>query len=132
MAKKKTLDMRQPIDLSDVSRETLLNRAVWLEQMMLTQGWQLMEAIMAENIKRLEGQIITKSDGMTKFSEAEVDELRMQHAQMTQLLEKPAQLVAQFRGEQKIGATSDYDPYQSSTDKGVERERVQAGTLTSE
>jgi hypothetical protein len=134
MAKKQTqpeVQLHTKFNLADISTEQRLRHAELLEHMTLTAGWQLMKQILEGNLSVIEKAILTKRDPVTGavMTEAETDQLRMQHAQIDQLIRKPEELIKLFRAEQKVGATGSYDPYQRSTDMREERKITDARSL---
>lgn len=108
----KVIDLSQPYDLVNVSPTRLREYASYLEAMVLSPGWKLMEAVLNANLAVLAEQIINKSeiDG-TLLTDADVELLRVQHAQIKQLLKKPQMLIDQYGGKNKPSVMAEYDPY---------------------
>lgn len=106
------IDLSQPFDLVNVTPARLKEYAAYLEQMIVTPGWKLMEAVLNANIEVLGEQIISKADvAGTQLTDADVELLRVQHAQIKQLLKKPSVLIAQYKGDNRPSTMAEYDPY---------------------
>ena len=124
-----TLDFHQSFDLGNVTLESRKQYAHYLKELLASAGWKLMKQILEGNLAIIEKTIVTKIDVVRSVTleEKELDELRVQHAQITQLLEKPHELIRQFEGEERRPVTSDYDPYRH----GVlpDKSREGAGSL---
>ena len=128
-----TLDLHQSFDLGNVTLEARVQYAQYLKDLTASAGWKLMKQILEGNLSIIEKTIVTKVDvvrGVT-LEEKELDELRVQHAQITQLLEKPFDLIKQFEGEERRPVTSDYDPYSHGfmSDKSREGSRSLTDTI---
>lgn len=80
--------------------------------MVNTAGWALLKQITEGNIELLELSIIEGVDSHTgeKMSEEEVDEARRRRAIMKEIIEKPQQLIDQFKRHADIEVPT-YDPY---------------------
>jgi hypothetical protein len=124
------MDLSKPFDLSDTSRETLEGYASFLKAMIASAGWKLMEQVLEGNKSVLEKQIVLKTDGYsgTVLSNEEIDELRIQHAQISQLLRMPHSLIKQYSQDEQPKAGIEYDPYSSST--GSEELVVNAAVMS--
>ena len=123
------MDLSQPFNLTNVSGETLKAYCLYLEQMLVSPGWKLMEHVLEGNMALLERQIVTKREALTAriLSDAEVDKLRDQHQIVEELLQKPKQLIEKY-GEKKAGIPApEYDPYQS-VPEGTERVETLSNT----
>lgn len=102
------------------------NYAVYVANMLESTGWQIMKQIMEDNLKQLEEQIVSKIDEEGKMmEEEEVDLIRVQYAQIKQLLVKPQQLIDAFSGQPKIGIMPELDAYAKSKEG-----QQYAGTLS--
>ena len=125
-----TLDLHQSFDLGNVTMESRKQYAHYLKELTMSAGWKLMKQILEGNLALIERTIITKYDIArgVQLDEKELDEYRVQHAQMSQLLEKPHELIRQFEGEERHQVTSDYDPY--SHGKVADKSREGARSLT--
>lgn len=117
--KAKTIELHTEFDLGTINTETRKLYAAYLTEMLSTNGWRLMETILKSNLAVIEKAIITKMDPVTNkvMTDQEVDEYRIQHTQLDTLLKKPAELVAQFAGAEKVGVVFSYDPYQQAIRK---------------
>lgn len=131
MKKKREPQLHDKFELGEITTEMRTTYAELLEQMTMTAGWKLMVQILEGNLSIIEKAVLTKRDPVTAktMTEAEVDELRMQHAQIDQLLNKPAELISKFRAEKNIGETGSYDPYQRSADIREERKMTSVRSL---
>lgn len=114
----KVIDMSQPYDLVNVSPTRLREYASYLEAMVISPGWKLMEAVLNANLGVLAEQIINKAevDG-TVLTDSDVELLRVQHAQIKQLLKKPQILIDQYGGKLKPSTMQEYDPYSKPGEK---------------
>lgn len=136
MAKKNTQpekELHAPFELSDVSRETAKVYAEHLANMVLSQGWLLMEQILKGNCARIERIIITRMEPEThaKLSEAELDEYRIQLNQIERLIQHPHDLIKQYKAVEEP-VTKTYDPYAASTDRRELQRSEVVRTLTDE
>jgi len=107
----KKLDLSQPLhELGQTIEERQLVTA-HLYQLKSNVGWKILEQVMDDNLQVLASQIVdkVKSDG-TVLTDAEVDELRIQHAQIKQLKAMPDVLIEQFK-PREAGQEIQYDPY---------------------
>lgn len=107
------LDLHQPFDLADVSQETLTSYAFYLKEMTNSAGWKLMVQVLEGNLAILERQIVRKKEILTNkpLTEEEVDRLRDQHEILTELINKPKELIEQYSvPPEQLGSPS-YDPY---------------------
>lgn len=123
------LDLSKPFDLSDVRKETLATYAGYLASMVTGSGWKLLEQILKENLVVIEQQIITKAsiEGGA-LDEKSVDELRVQHAQIKQLLKTPYDLIKKFGKQPGQQPQMEFDPYSRS---GMKDEFIiNASTMT--
>lgn len=112
----------QSIDLTKMDRETMKSYAAHLEVMLASAGWKLLETVLKANLEVLTEQIVSKvNTGGEPLTDADVEILRVQYAQIRQLLDKPRTLITQFHGKPNIGHTAEYDPYQKA---GVKSEFV--------
>lgn len=109
----KQLDLHKPFDLTDVSDETLQSYVSYLEQMLIHPGWKLMTQVLEGNLQVLERQIISKRQILTNnvLSDQEVDSLRDQHEILTELMEKPQELINRYKKDKDIIQSPNYDPY---------------------
>lgn len=109
----KHLDLSKPFDLTDVSPETLESYAFYLKEMLNSGGWKLMEQVLEGNMSLLEKQIVSKRDIETsiELDEEAVDLLRVQHAQIVQLINTPRKLIKQYGKPEDVAAVAEYDPY---------------------
>lgn len=107
------LDLSKPFDLTDVSQETLESYAYYLKEMLNSAGWKLMEQVLEGNMAILEKQIVSKRDIETgmELTEDQVDLLRVQHAQIVQLMNTPRKLIKQYGKPEDVKAVAEYDPY---------------------
>lgn len=134
MAKKKTQKketLHEKYSLEDLSPETATAYASHLEQMLALPGWQILKKMLESNLANVEQAIILKVDpesGM-KITEAEVDEFRIQYAQIKQLLATPRRLIKMLSAPKEETGDMTYDPYQQSADPVVERRRVSTSSL---
>lgn len=113
VSKIKQLDLSKPFDLTDTSAATLESYAGYLKSMVLSGGWKLMEQVLEGNMSLLEKQIVSKKDFETSalLTEADVDLLRVQHAQIVQLMNIPAKLIKQYGKPEDVAGVAEYDPY---------------------
>ena len=124
------LDLHHSFSLTDVNMETRRQYAHYLREMVLSAGWKLMSQILEGNLSVLEKTIVLKVNTETgeRLEEKDLDELRVQHAQITQLLLKPHELIKQFAGKEAAPVVSDYDPYSHGFKADTTREG--AGSLS--
>ena len=107
-----------------------------LSVMVATSGWLMLKQIMNGNIAVLEEIILDGKDPDTgvKLSEDEIEGARKTRAIMKEMIEKPEQLIAQFKQQAGMEMPT-YDPYavdvrQFNADSRVGQPR--ARTLTTE
>lgn len=129
VAKKTTveqIDLHQPFNLNDVSRETLENYALYLKEMTYSPGWKLMVQVLEGNLQVLERQIISKRQVLTNtpLSDADVDKLRDQHEILSELINKPQELIARYGKKEEGVPSPSYDPY------GGDRKTVNAAVMS--
>ncbi len=129
VAKKATvqqIDLHKPFDLTDVSRETLESYAFYLNEMVHSAGWKLMVQVLEGNLQVLERQIITKKQVLTDnpLSDAEVDKLRDQHEILSELINKPHELIELYGKKEAPVPSPSYDPY------GGDRKTVNAAVMS--
>jgi len=106
--------------------QLLKQYAEYMEAMLVTPGWAILEAVLRENIVILGDQIISKCDsGGNPLQDADVDLLRIQHAQIKQLLDKPRQLINSYSKKKTVSTLPEYDVYRA-VPEGV----VRASSLT--
>jgi len=122
----KVLDLHKPFDLTDVSRETLESYTFYLKELVNSAGWKLMSQVLEGNLSILERQIITKKQVLTgaALSNEDVDKLRDQHEILTELMQKPHELIAKYGKPGEPIPSPDYDPY------GGDRKTVNAATMS--
>lgn len=124
----KHLDLSKPFDLTDVSPVTLEGYAFYLKEMLNSGGWKLMEQVLEGNMALLERQIIAKRELEGKeLSEEEVDLLRVQHAQIVQLIKTPSELIKKYGKPEDAKGITEYDPYSK---KGKDSSVINAGVLS--
>jgi hypothetical protein len=120
------LDLHKPFDLTDVSRETLESYAFYLKELVNSAGWKLMSQVLEGNLSVLERQIITKKQVLTgnALTDEEVDKLRDQHEILTELMQKPHELIAKYGKPEEPTPSPNYDPY------GGDRSTVNAAVMS--
>lgn len=109
----KQMDLHQAFDLTDVSDETLESYAFYLKEMVHSAGWKLMVQVLQGNLAILEKQIVSKKEVMTNrlLSDEEVDSLRDQHEILSELMNKPHELIKQYSKDEGEVTEYSYDPY---------------------
>lgn len=120
------LDLHKAYDLTDVSQETLSSYAFYLKEMTHSAGWKLMVQVLEGNLAVLERQIVRKKEILTNraLTEVEVDRLRDQHEILTELINKPKELIEQYSvPTEQLGSPS-YDPY------GGDKKTINAATMS--
>ena len=112
----KKMDLSKPFNLAEMSEAEARNAAGHLQTMLVSAGWRFLEAILTENKAVLEKQIVEKK-GLTGevLTDKEVDDLRIQHAQIDQMLKKPKEIVAKFLKTEEPKPETSYDPYDFGT-----------------
>ena len=122
----KQIDLHQPFDLTDVSRETLESYTFYLKELVNSAGWKLMSQVLEGNLALLERQIVSKRQVLTNktLTDEEVDGLRDQHEILTELLQKPHELIQQYSPNSEPIPSPDYDPY------GGDKKTVNAATMS--
>lgn len=120
------LDLHKPFDLTDVSQGTLESYTFYLKDMVNSAGWKLMTQVLEGNLALLEKQIVRKREVLTDraLTEVEVDRLRDQHEILTELMQKPHELIALYGKKDSPIPSPDYDPY------GGDRKTVNAATMS--
>lgn len=114
------------VDLATRDPKKMKEYAEYVAAMLQSPGWLIMSKILEENAKVLETQIIAKVDEEgNPITEDEVDLIRVHHAQIKQLLNKPRELVRHFSGDKKVAHTPEMDVYKTIQEGGV-----YASTLT--
>jgi len=123
-------DLSKPFDLTDVSQETLEGYVFYLKEMLNSGGWKFMSQVLDGNKSLLEQQIVTKQNFETKTSltDEEVDDLRMQHAQIVQLSEMPKKLIEQYQKPEEAQGEIEYDPYSNTGVK--DKDVISAGVMS--
>jgi len=123
-------DLSKPFDLTDVSQETLEGYIFYLKEMLNSGGWKFMSQVLDGNKALLEQQIVTKQNFETKTSltDEEVDDLRMQHAQIVQLSEMPKRLIEQYQKPEEAQGEIQYDPYSKTGVK--DKDLISAGVMS--
>lgn len=110
-----TRDLSQSFDLTRKDKDGYKAYATYLEQLLVSPGWKLLEQVLTANLTVLEQQIIGKSGAEgTPLTESQVDELRVQYAQIKQLLVRPAALIREYKklsGAGSVPSEFNYDPY---------------------
>lgn len=97
--------------------EQLKQYAAYLESMLITPGWALLEKILNENLVTIGEQIIAKADNAgEELTEENVNLLRVQYAQIKQLLAMPKELVHSFATPKRKEEMPEYDAYKSVSD----------------
>jgi len=124
----KHLDLSKAFDLTDVSAVTLEGYAFYLKEMLNSGGWKLMEQVLEGNMALLEQQIIAKRDlEGNDLTEDGVDLLRVQHAQIVQLIRTPRDLIKKYGKKEDAKGVVEYDPYSK---KGKDSAVVNAGVMS--
>lgn len=121
------------VNTKDADTATRGSYALHLESLIHHPGWKVIEGIMQQNMDRLEDIIITRRvPGVdTKLTDQELDEYRIQHAQLHQTLNLPAQLIDAYKAKGGQEAET-LDPYAQTNDPKVERRKKCASTLKEE
>lgn len=89
---------------------------VALESLKTNHGWHFLTQVFQENINFLEKQIIKKQDENGKaLSDAQIDELRMKHAYLEELVNKPEYFVKSL--SRTDSGQEDLDPYERGADR---------------
>lgn len=105
------LDLTRPFDLAGASAKQLEEYAVFVEQLKVSAGWQILKQTMEDNLKVIAKQIVEKV-GLNGevLSDEDVDLLRVQHRQIEQLVGLPDMIISKFKPESG-GSFVQYDPY---------------------
>lgn len=105
--------------------------AAHLAQLENTTGWIFLKQMLMASMTVIERQIITKKDIDTgaALTEDEVDSLRKSYLAYEELVDKPAQLIANLTQGNRPTAP-EYDPYSRVTRK--DSETMDAGVLADE
>lgn len=108
------------VDLHTRDKKKMKEYAQFVAAMLQSPGWLIMRKILEENAKVLETQIIAKVDVEgNEMTEQDVDIVRVQYAQIKQLIDKPRQLVEQFDQKTKVAMTPELDVYKAISEGGV-------------
>lgn len=93
----------------------------YLQALKTHPGWMVMVQVMELNIDAFEESILSKMDVMTgaKLSEEQIDEYRLKRFYMKQLIEKPDEMIAQFKKSAGI-PMPEYDPYAKGGEKSTD------------
>jgi len=120
------MDLHQAFNLTDVSHETLASYAFYLKEMVNSAGWKLMVQVLEGNLALLEKQIVRKKEVLTDrpLTESEADSLRDQHEILTELINKPHQLIKKYGAPEQARPVVEYDPY------GGNRKTINASTMS--
>jgi hypothetical protein len=120
------LDLHKSFDLTDVSQETLSSYAFYLKEMTHSAGWKLMVQVLEGNLAVLERQIVRKKEILTNrpLTEVEVDRLRDQHEILSELINKPKELIDQYSVPTEQAGSPSYDPY------GGDKKTVNAAVMS--
>ena len=114
-AKKKVekIDLNKPFEINSLSDEQLKQFVAHLKSMVAGAGWLFLEAVLKGNLNILEKQIVTKVDAVTgkNLSDEEVDLLRVQHAQIVQLLNTPHKIIKEHTKDKESVPVMEFDPY---------------------
>ena len=94
-----------------------------LESMLLTQGWQIIEQVFAENIAFLDRAILDKQDPTTRedLTDEQVDDLRKTRKLNMEVKDTPHRIISSLRVNDDADERD--DPYETADDVRQARER---------
>ena len=110
MAKKKQTTKKDPV--KEAIPEQFVEIADALRALTASQGWKLLVQTIEANVAILEGQIISKRERDTGrvLNEDEVDDLRVKHGYLSELLVMPTKMAEQVTSDNGSDA-EDFDPF---------------------
>lgn len=99
-------------DLNIVNQQQANELVAHMAQLIATSGWLLLKQIMEGNIAVLEEAIIERKDPVSGeiLNDAQLDDTRKKRALMKEMINKPEQLMEQFKPKTGENAPT-YDPY---------------------